>query len=68
MFAYKSKFNINGEMQHRTCPGAMMSLLVFAWIGILMHYLIVDIIIDNHDRPITSILYPNYYGEDNAPL
>lgn len=68
MFGYEARFNINGEMLHRTCPGACITLLIFAWLGILLHYLIVDIVVDNRDRPITSILYPNYYGTDNAPL
>ena len=68
MFGYKATFNINGEHLHRTCPGAIITLIIFAWLGILLHYLIVDIVIDNRDRPITSILYPNHYGADNAPL
>ena len=68
MFGRKAKFNINGESKHRTCPGALVSLCIFAWLGIVLHYLIVDIVIDDRDRPITEILYPNYYGKTNAPI
>lgn len=47
MFGTKAKFNINGESLHRTCPGACISLLMFAWLFFILYYLIVDIVVDN---------------------
>lgn len=47
-------------MIHRTCPGACVSLFIFAWLAVVLNYLIQDINKENLDRPLTEILYPNY--------
>ena len=68
MFGQRTHFNINGEETHRTAPGACVSLFIIAWIGVIIAYLIKDIVIDNKDRPLTETFYPNYYGKNNSPL
>lgn len=68
MFGHRVRFNVNGEEKHRTCPGACVSILIFGWMACLLRYLIMTIVVENRDRPLTTITYPNFYGEKNLPL
>ena len=68
MFGYQIGFNINGEDSHTTSAGSCVSLFIFAWIGVILHYLIRDIVMDTLDRPLTIITYPNYFGPTNQPI
>lgn len=40
MFGYNIGFNIDGEDYHRTYAGTCASLLIFAWVGLIIHYLL----------------------------
>jgi hypothetical protein len=44
MFGYNIGFNIDGEDYHRTCAGTCASLLIFAWVGLIIHYLLNQLI------------------------
>ena len=68
IFGQKIGFNVNGEELHRTCPGACVSLFIVAWLIVVLIYLIQDIFVDNRDRPLTTILYPNYYDGLDYPI
>ena len=69
IFGEKARFNVNGEEQHRTCPGACVSLFIIILIGVfVLQYSIREFALDKTDRPLTNILYPDYYGKTNSPL
>ena len=68
MFGHKIHFNTNGEKSHRTIFGACATILIFLSLAWVLVYLLFDIVIFDRDRPLTTILYPNYYGEKNQPL
>ena len=66
MFGYRIGFNINGEEDHKTLPGAMVSLFIFAWLAVVLRYLIISICNDYIDRPLTTTIFENYYN--SVPL
>lgn len=68
LFGYQAHFNINGEDSHRTLWGALATILIFLQLAQVLVYLVVDIVVFDKDRPLTTIVYPNYYGELNKPL
>ena len=55
MFGFQTSFNINGEDTHKTCPGACVSLFIFAWLALILHYLLLDIVIEDRQRLMTEI-------------
>jgi len=61
MFGYNIGFNIDGEDYHRTCAGTCASLLIFAWIGLIIHYLLNQLIFLQLDRPLTTTTNSNFY-------
>lgn len=40
MFGYQIGFNIDGEEYHRTTTGTCVSLFIYAWCGVILHYLL----------------------------
>jgi len=68
MFGHRINFNVNGEESHRTIWGACVTILILLQLCQVLVYLVVDIVIFDKDRLVTTILYPNYYGETNQPL
>jgi hypothetical protein len=68
IFAQKIGFNIAGEEKHRTVGGAFISLLMLAWLVCVGIYLVREIILDNRDKPLTTILYPNYFDGLDFPI
>jgi hypothetical protein len=53
MFGHQINFNINGETSFKTCPGACVSLFIFAWLGLLLHYLLLTIVIEDKYRVVS---------------
>jgi hypothetical protein len=46
-----------------------VSLFIIIWIGVfVLQYSIREFALDKTDRPLTNILYPDYYGKTNSPL
>jgi hypothetical protein len=46
-----------------------VSLIIGLWIGVfVLAYSIREFWLDNTDRPLTNIMYPNFYGKNNTPL
>jgi len=68
LFGYQINFNVNGEEKHRTVVGAFFSILIVLYLLWILSYLLVDIVIMDKDRPLTTIVYPNYFGKTNQPL
>lgn len=68
MFGYQIGFNVDGEDQDHTVTGCCVSLFIFAWMGVVLHYLIRHICLDTLDRPMTLIQQPNFYGPDKVPI
>ena len=68
MFGYRIGFNIDQEDSNRTVYGAIVSLFIFAWLFVILRYLIITIVIQNLDRPLTTRIFENYFGEENIPL
>lgn len=68
MFGHRVNFNVNGEDAHRTCWGSCVTILIFFQLAQVLVYLLVDIVVFDLDRPMTTILYPNHFGEKNQPL
>lgn len=62
MFSSHIGFNMNGEKKHKTIFGAFYSLFIAAWVGVVLNYLIQQIVIDDLDRLPTVINRANYYG------
>jgi hypothetical protein len=68
LFGYQINFNVNGEEKHRTVVGASFSVLIFLYLLWILSYLLVDIVIMDKDRPLTTIVYTDYFGKTNQPL
>jgi hypothetical protein len=68
MFGHRIQFNVNGENVHKTIPGAIVSLFIFAWLGVILNFLLREIVHDNRSRPLTTILYPDYFGNKSVPI
>lgn len=66
MFGYRIGFNIDGEEDHKTLPGAIVSLFIFAWLAVILRFLIMSISNDFIDRPLTTTIFENFY--DAVPL
>jgi uncharacterized metal-binding protein len=66
MFGYRISFNMNGANDHKTLPGAVVSLFIFAWLAVILRYLIMSIGNDYIDRPLTTTIYENYF--ENVPI
>jgi hypothetical protein len=45
MFGYRIGFNIDQEDTNRTVYGAIASLFIFAWLFVILRYLIITIVI-----------------------
>lgn len=61
MFGYKIGFNINGDDYHKTCAGTLVSLFIFAWCGLVLNYLLRQMVFEQLDRPLTTIVNSNFY-------
>ena len=68
LFGYKIGFNVEGEEMHQTVPGACLSLLIFAWLVIMIRYTYVQFVAENLDRPLTTKDFENYFLENNEEL
>lgn len=63
LWEYQIGFNIDGQDSYRTIPGTCISLFIIAWCALVLHYLIIENVIDNLDRPVTSFTKPNFYKD-----
>lgn len=68
LFGYRIGFNVDSEESHTTIAGSVMSLFIFAWLLVVLRYLIISIVQQNTDRPLTTRVLENYYGPDLTPL
>jgi hypothetical protein len=68
LYGLKIGFNIDGEDVHRTWPGAITSLFILSWLAVVLRYLVITIVYEDLDQPLTTMLYQNYYGSKNVPL
>lgn len=68
MFGYQVGFNIDGEEVHKTLPGACVSIFIFAWLAVVLRFLIIQTVVQNLDRPLTTRILANYYGDDLVPF
>ena len=66
MYGHQLGFNIDGEDVYKTSTGAFCSTLIFVLVIICAQYLVRDLWFERLDKPLTTILYPNYY--ENEPF
>ena len=66
MYGHQIGFNINGEDVYKTTPGACASVTIFIVLAIVAQYLLREIVFENLDKPLTTILHPNYF--EDVPL
>lgn len=66
MFGYKIGFNIEGEENHTSIPGACISLFIVAWLIVMIRYLVIVDVLDIRDRPLTITEQELAY--ENVPL
>jgi len=68
MFGHQLGFNIDGEDVYKTETGSCWSIIIFAITAIITQFVARDIIVSNLDRPISTMTFPNKFGEKNEPL
>jgi hypothetical protein len=68
LFGYKIGFNVEGEEQHQTIPGACLSFVIFVWLAIVLRYTYTQFVYENLDRPLTTKDHENHFIETNEEL
>lgn len=62
IFGMHIGFNIEGEKKHRTIFGALYTLFIVAWVGIVLNYMITQIVVEDLDRLPTVMNQPNFFN------
>jgi hypothetical protein len=68
MFGHQLGFNIDGEDVYKTETGSCWSIIIFAITIIITQFVARDIIVNDLDRPISTMTFPNKFGASNTPL